>query len=75
MSLNRLWWGTFRVSYFVAVIFWLSIFLVCWFPPANGNYAKAFAVTLAYNTSLLMVGWAFLPWPRPELPVGITKRR
>lgn len=65
--LNRMWWGTFRVCYFVVLIFWLSAFLVRWFPPTDGNFAKAFGATLAYNTAILLVGWAFLPWPRPEL--------
>lgn len=61
MTLNRAWWGLFRVCYFVTVIFWVSAFLVRWFPPSDGNYAREFGATLAYNTSILMIGWGLLP--------------
>lgn len=58
---RRLWWGTFRVSFVVDWIVTWSILLVRWFPPADGNIARAFGATLAYNTALLMVAWAFFP--------------
>lgn len=59
--LKRIWWSTFRVCYWVDMIFFASVLLVRWFPPADGNYARAFGSTLALFCSYLMILWAFVP--------------
>lgn len=73
MKFNRVFWAVFRVSYCVDVIFWVAVLAVRTFPPADGNCAKAFGVGLLFNTLMVIIAWALLPWPKPEAAAPARK--
>jgi succinate dehydrogenase/fumarate reductase cytochrome b subunit len=67
MRFSGLFFGVFKVSYCVAAIFWVSVLALRMFPPADGNYARQWVLTLALSTIMVIIAWAFLPWPRLEV--------
>lgn len=67
MTCGRIFWPLFRIVYLVSCIIDVTILVIYLAPPKDGDLASAVAVSLLTNTLMVIVGWAFLPWPRPEL--------
>lgn len=68
MNWKRIFWPVFRVVYFVCCI--IDVTMLCAVispPPKDGNGVRVIVGMLLINTLTLVIGWAFLPWPRPEL--------
>jgi hypothetical protein len=42
-------------------------------PPKDGNGVRVIVGLLLINTLTLIVGWALVPWPRPELDAPTKK--
>lgn len=67
MTAKRIFWPLFRVVYLVSCIIDVTILVIYLAPPKDGDLARAVGVSLLMNTLMVIIGWAFLPWPRPEL--------
>jgi hypothetical protein len=61
MLKSRLFWGIFRVVYFVDVIITVSILSVRLFPPKDGDSVHALIGSLMCNACVLVILWAFIP--------------
>lgn len=73
MKFKKAFWPIFRVVYFVCCIVDVTVLCLYFFPPKDGNVVHAVVGSLLINTLTLIIGWAFLPWPRPELAGPATK--
>ena len=73
MSFKRVFWPVFRVIYFVSAIVDVAVLCLWLFPPKDGDFVHALIGALLINTLTLIIGWAFIPWPRPELTVPQKK--
>jgi len=68
----RIVWSLVRIFYLVDVVF-LAAFVALWKggPPPNGDFVHQFIGVIALNVCCVVIGWAFLPWPKDrkkELP-------
>lgn len=68
MNWKRIFWPVLRVTYFVCCIIDITMMGAIVSPlPNDGNGVRVIVGLLLINTLTLVIGWAFIPWPRPEL--------
>lgn len=63
----RIVWSLVRIFYMVDIVF-LAAFIALWKggPPPNGDFVHQFIGVIALNVCCVVIGWAFLPWPKDE---------
>lgn len=66
MNWKSLSWSVFRIVWMVCSVMDVTFLSVWLFPPKDGNGVREFAGLLMINTLMVVIGWALLPWPKPE---------
>lgn len=58
---NKVFWSAIRVSFFSSYIFVLSVAMVRYCPPVDGNYARHLGLSLLLCTSYLALFRSIIP--------------
>jgi hypothetical protein len=66
MNWKNLLWRAFRIVYLVCCVWDVSVLSVWICPPKDGNNVHTLEGLLIINTLVVVIGWALLPWPKPE---------
>lgn len=62
--MKPIFWAIFRVVYLVDAAVLATVLALAHCPPKDGDFVRNFIGVVLMNICALVIGWAFLPWPK-----------